>query len=1126
LVATAAFAPAADSYTDARLKDLGVEMVLDTPGRTGACDVLRFTSDGKHLLAAGDDKVVRVWDCGDGGLTPADVTALRWSMFREQRGGIYALDVTPDPARKDGFRVVIAGVGLRTAGAAVLDDRGKVLYGLPRFTPEQEEAAKTVKAIWSVAFDSKGERVALGGSDGSVWLWNLRGNTLSLLGRVPAEKRDPPSELNEIRLVAFAGPDRLVCVASNGWALQWDLAARNPGPKPLFRFDLVKNLVCAAVDPTGQWLAAGGQTLAEGERSSWVELRSVDGSQHKTLELPSRNFPKRVAFDAASRRLAVGTYVTDGEADFYLLTGGGTFIFDVSEANPKAVPGPKTSWYVDAVAFHPDGRRFAVGGGDNQEVTLWDLRRPGEAPISRIAGPGRGLWGVGVSADFRYLGFRDQRNPQPTHPNGLGRGEWHVFNLVDRRFANPKEAKEFKPVQPLREADGWTVKSDKVQGNLWYVVKGDVEQPVPLMPQDKLPRCYTFLKRDDDHPTRLVVGHIWGMSVYALGDGPPKLVRKFAGHQGEVMSVAPSADNKFLVTASRDQTLAVWSLQPQQHQDELGADFEVKGKRLVVKNVAAGSPAWEAHLQAGDEVTAFASNGPPWIKGGPEKWLPILKAPPPGLECAFHFDRAAAPFATLTTVRQRPLARFFPMGDREWVLWRYYDFYYDCSTNGDRFVAWQLSGDIDKTPRFDPLERYRKRFFKPEKVASLFADVADTPERVSLLDIEAPRLTFVANPEKVSGGEVQLSISARPAGNLPEQQVKQVTLWVNGAVAREWMVKPTDEVFRDTLGLPADQLRRGKNILTVQAYNRAEIRRETEVVIECDRPPTKPNLFALVVGVGKYERGGSAGGDPLASGDRTAKLQVLKNLSANKDARAVERMLAAQKQLFAKTEVIPLVDDDATRERILEETARIAKAVRPDDTFVLFLGGHGASGQVINGLANSRDVKLPKPISPHLFVFCTHDFALDKPLITGLPSEDLYREIRRLNCRSVVLIDACHSGTIVEDPVRQLSPDGVGPVILSAAGPREAAVEDHVLGDQYTQGRANGLFTIALLLAVEREFRIADANHDRVLTASELFDFLQGRVAELLKAGGAGDEGQHPTGSLPKLEKEMPVAAR
>jgi urea transport system permease protein len=34
-------------------------LVLETGARTAACDVLTFTADGKHLLAAGDDKVVR-----------------------------------------------------------------------------------------------------------------------------------------------------------------------------------------------------------------------------------------------------------------------------------------------------------------------------------------------------------------------------------------------------------------------------------------------------------------------------------------------------------------------------------------------------------------------------------------------------------------------------------------------------------------------------------------------------------------------------------------------------------------------------------------------------------------------------------------------------------------------------------------------------------------------------------------------------------------------------------------------------------------------------------------------------------------------------------------------------------
>src|SRR5262249_23555173 len=159
-------------------------------------------------------------------------------------------------------------------------------------------------------------------------------------------------------------------------------------------------------------------------------------------------------------------------------------------------------------------------------------------------------------------------------------------------------------------------------------------------------------------------------------------------------------------------------------------------------------------------------------------------------------------------------------------------------------------------------------------------------------------------------------------------------------------------------------------------------------------------------------------------------------------------------------------------------------------------------------------------------VFCTHDFALEKPLVTGLPSEELYRQVRKLNCRTLVLLDACHSGTIIEDPVRQLTPEGVGPVILSACEPREPAAEDRVLGLQYAQGRADGLFTIALLLALEREFPKADGNGDRVLTAAELSDYLRRRVPALLKTRAGEGQGQHPTGSLPRMEKELPVSSR
>ena len=38
------------------------------------------------------------------------------------------------------------------------------------------------------------------------------------------------------------------------------------------------------------------------------------------------------------------------------------------------------------VAFHPDGDHLAVAGGNNHEITLWDLRRLGAGPLSEMRG--------------------------------------------------------------------------------------------------------------------------------------------------------------------------------------------------------------------------------------------------------------------------------------------------------------------------------------------------------------------------------------------------------------------------------------------------------------------------------------------------------------------------------------------------------------------------------------------------------------------------------------------------------------------------------------------------------------------------------------------------------------------
>src|SRR5262249_21793475 len=100
---------------------------------------------------------------------------------------------------------------------------------------------------------------------------------------------------------------------------------------------------------------------------------------------------------------------------------------------------------------------------------------------------------------------------------------------------------------------------------------------------NQMPNCWTFLRPSAaGRPPRLVIGHQWGASLYELRPGDVRLVRVMGGHEGAVMSVAPSADGRLLLTGGRDQTLCCFSLVDLPAGNEMGALFAVKGGKLVV----------------------------------------------------------------------------------------------------------------------------------------------------------------------------------------------------------------------------------------------------------------------------------------------------------------------------------------------------------------------------------------------------------------------------------------------------------------------------------------------------------------------------------------------------------------
>jgi WD40 repeat protein len=1076
-----------------RLSRKSPELTVEAGGRTGSCDMLLFSTDGRTLMAVGDDKVVRLWDCGAGGLAPGKPDVLRWSGWRELRGLIYALALSPDA---DNRHVAIAGLGMRVGTVMVLD----------RATGEVKAALTNVegipsKAIRALAFAPSGKRVAIGPEDGTVWVWDTAQDRAQRLS--PAPKA---GFVNRVRFLHFRDENTLLSMAADGVLLEWNV--KTATARELFRLDNRFSYFRVILSPDGQWLAAAGHIVKAPEKPTKpiIALRSMDGRQNRDIALNSGDFARCLAFDSRGTRLAAGIGNARRDSGFYNEGDDRLEIFDLTQQPARSSPGPKHTWHADAVAFHPDGKRLAVAGGDNHEVRLWDLDRM-EKPISEIRTAGSCLWNVGISENGRYLGFREQRNLNPKSPNDRGAGPWRVFDLPGRKYLPPKEAAGIQLQQALFTAGGWRVEPSLSSPHVWSVVHPDRGRPLELpwnSVLDSLPRCYTFLPARGRKPVRLAVGHLMGLSIYDLSGKEPVRTRLYNGHGGEVMSLAATVDaegREWLVSAATDQTIAAWNLDDWPSQRELGARFAVEDGKLVVKTVDPGSPAWEAGLLEGDEITRFLLAARE-VAGGPAGWLKQLQEPVPGLEHYFEIARGREGIKTSTTLRQRPLWRFFPTRDEEWVLWMWRHYYYDTSTHGDSLVGWHVNNrDPDREPKFYKAEQFHDQFHRRDVIDKLLKERRLDGEKLGIKltpvdfgDIEPPPVRILASVKEIAEGDFKVRLIVEPRDVHPDHVPHRVDLWINDFRFQSFDAggKPFD---REVV-VPSRLLRAGNNQLTLQTFTRLENRTEVSASVVCRREmTTRPRLFGLFVGIDDYSKSG-----PSPDGKRGA----LTNLtSAVRDATAMESSWKGQQNRFYdRIMTVAAPDGRATRTNLLEQLATLVGRVGPDDRLVLFLAGHGE----VHKDAKGKDV----------FVFCCSNFDRTKFTDTGLTSDDLYQALARLPCRKIVFLDACRSGDLALNPVRSLTPAGKGPTILAACDPTQFSFENPTL--------KHGLFTYAVLEALDNSFGKADRNDDGQLTADEIYAYVRTRMPDLLREVNAEGR-QHPV-CFPRILEPFPLAGK
>ncbi|MCE9566018.1 MAG: caspase family protein [Planctomycetes bacterium] len=1094
-----------------RLANDEPEIRFRADGRAGVCDVLAFTADGAALLAVGEDKVIHRWSVAPDKLRPA--RPLYWNTFREQRGAIYALAFSAD---RENPLVAIAGNGKLNADVAIFNLRsGELLGAVSALADNPGEYVRAGGVVWSLAFHPTGKELAIGDTFGNVWVSPLidgkpvTAKTTRVVGGT--------AEATYGRRVVWVGylPDGKLAYAKR------DGGVYAVGKlEPLFRWGGEVEYVVGSAD--GRRLAAQ-QAKANAGEGSVVKVRTLpDGTGERIVHFPNTHYPARIALDATGNRVAVGLLEAKpnerGEPllkPFVVELPGEVKIYDLHAETPKLVASLPVDHRPDAMAFHPDGKRFATADSLDHGTTLWAIENNTLRKLDRDVNAGRSLWAVGMTADGKHLCFKDKRNPDPQDPNERAdpKAPWITFDLdTEPRGWGVAQT----PVPPVKTLGGWSVAfigKDQIRNEYqWYAVYEGQHFALPMNAlQDDRPRCFTFLPAGEGAKpgtVRLAVGHAWGASVFDLVPvSGVKRIRRLNGHAGNVTAIAPAFGGKGLVTCGRDQTIAIWNLADFASEPLLGASFAVDGNKVVVKAVDLGSPAQEAGLSVGDEVLSY-HRGDSTTAVPKERWLTEFRNIEPMREMLWSVKPInSAPgdtkqYGSKTSLLHRPAARFLPLANNEWVLYSYRQCYYDCSANGDSYIEWLVSKDrANKRPDVFGVEQFRKFLNKPEKLTDVITKLIREPAKPLLPDLFPPTVTLKTDLQKVAAGQdVKVTVTVVPGARQDGKvnAVTRVELWLNGhhRVGLDTLQGKKFEVgvpFDVTFTVQNKSLMSGDNKLNAVGVgfddpgngSGSGVSAPVRFVAAVDRPTRR--LFVIAAGIRFYEKATDALGRdmdlPGASRDAARMMQIW-----------------SQVQQFGgyATEGAPkavlLLNENVTKERLLKEIKQVGEIARPDDVLVLCLAGHGAmfSAEAKAAEGTPKDWYYIIPRTDEKSVLSAADYRNpDKFRNAFIRDSELAEVLVNLDCQPLVFLDCCHSGAasakvgeraLTRNSTRGFSQNGFGPVVVAACAPHQLSWET---GD--TVQTRGGLFSRSVALTLGEQFSEADKNKDGALSVQEFF---------------------------------------
>lgn len=1135
---------------------------LDLPGHTSEVRAIAFLPDGR-LVSGGRDKVAMIWSrpvaraAADAegtraiGRVPTRAGVIRWQVARGTRGVIQALAV----ARGARPLVALGGSGaMGSTGEILVVDPGDgsleaVLGGGDRVGHRA--------AVGALDFSTDGRWLFSADYDGQVFAWDRQADwqPVELAGR--DETRLGAAQATE--LMAFPAARPLAGVTGGRVALP--VVVSEAGDRvPRWRIDLCNPATPAARTPLeapavleGVVLTMDatpdGRHLAVADLAGRVVVWDLAAEPARATALVVTPAAESLALADDGARLVVGVAARTGGK-------GRVEIWDVAAG--QRVSAVDSAAAVRAVATGPDGL-FAVAGGWDHEIRvdrLADVPAEGAIPAGRgrsLGGYGRRIGSVAFAMQPVAAGDGQRSAPRRIAAGIAAAGAQapppldETFDLENLTLEPPGDT-VWAPA--AGRAGAWAIAAapPRRQGvETWQLSRGGQAAglvDLEMSWQGRLgppQACVSWIARDGEaEPWAVALGTDRGIFVYQLAaEGAAGIVRRYRGHEDGVLSLAVSADGRWLASGGRDGVVMLWPLAGIEQRrplfDRWGVTLEVRGGRAVVTEIDEAGPLAGRDVRLGDAIARVSgADGVPgrgqtavdadpaalppaaWV-ADPAAVVRTLAECPWSRQLAFVVERDGQPLEPFNRLPAwENLASLYLGANREWAYWSPRG-YYAASANGDGLFGWLVNRGLERLPRFFRANQFRRRLERPDIMSRLLI-AGSLPAAQRAAGREVPRSSARVLPDLFAVTPEVRIVSPRTDGTLdgvrarieatvevPEAvRISRVRAYASGVVGRgepqiiaerpaaagvaatrtyAWDLDLPDEdehliqVFVGTEEGPSDV-----GEVTVAVPRRAAARR-------------RPRLFIVAAGVDGY------------ASDAAADVHFPDLRYATTDARAVGAALAERSAAgYDVVRTTLLLDADVTpeswRRTLADAAGAIAEDVAPDDLVVLFLAGHGlideAAGREYRFLCRGARVK---PVPGGLTV----DGA------GGIGWRD-FSAIDDLPCRKVVIVDSCHAGGLGPagraTTVREFQENRM--LVLAAASDAEESNESSVWG--------HGAFTRCLLDALAgradmRTGRGGDgrAEPDGIVTLDEVARYVEANVPRLVAE--AGGRRQHPHAS-------------